>query len=1034
MKRSIGLLTMLALAVAAISAASCEFDSTTTRALNANPTIDDFVIVAQRKVRLGDHNMIGGGDVGVARPAASDVGSQLIVGRKTGIDPGHTLIAPSIRLEQHAHVGDVQTDALVNQGATVGAVAGFPAGMPALPQVVPAGPGGDDVLVHHGDDETLPPGDYGDLKVLGTAILEEGVYTFASITIGDHAELLVVDGEADVHVAGRLDAGAHATLGPADHAHPHSHRIQCRHPRNHNGHWRRHHHHGPPPPQPTPGLLTINVTGGDGAHAAAASIGDRATIKALLAAPRGTLDLGDGVTAVGAFAAFDVKTGHHCRIGFKRGFAPTPGTQVITSYLPPPAAPVLGPVPANQVVSLAVGLPVRDHAALQAFVKQAADPTSPTYRQALSQADLQANYLPSDADYASLVAWGQGENLKVVSHANKLAVDLSGTAAQIEQAFHANLILARRPDGTTFYRLDGPPSVDLLTQLLGASGLDNFVRPRPLAPTGPMGAWQSTDLRGAYLGGAGSTCAALDGAGQSVGLFSLTGFVNQDILDYQTDTGLTNVPAVQVQTSNDPNGLSPATAPPLTPTGNLENWEISLDIEMAQLMAPAAQVVVFEGTNPDSILTNMSNNPTVGQFSMSWLVGTSAITQTLLDVMAAQRQTYFIASGDWGAYQPTTGTCPPGVMGVIENLPFGDHRILDNITIIGGTMLTTDAAGAWSSEITWPGSGGGILQGVTIPTYQAGLNATNPEVSTTNRNVPDVSLPATNLYIVATSCNGMSPAGVTGAPVPGSMTVPPATIPPCPAAQLTSNQKLVVGGTSGSSPLWAGLMALMNQQAEQTGLARVGFPNPAFYQIGNDPMRYPNAFHDIGAGVAAGAETAPNICGLTYNGQTGYDLTTGWGTPTCGLFNEINNRPATTPSIVAVATEGAQGVRFCIQGLGWSPGAAIHFRFLELPANHFDVNSLETVLVDATGRFTNYDPTFGGGASSVMGHVQNCDAQDISEAMTIEAHDVNNATISATTMILNTWVCGTMPTQTFMNETPLVYPVLNQTTCPLPPD
>ena len=1029
MKRAIRLLPTAALAAAALGSLSCDDQSSTTRAINANPAIGDFVVYAQRKVKLGDHNSVGGGDVGVARPAPSDIGPQLVVQRRSLVDPNHSLIAPSIKLENRARVGDVQTDSLDNQGAMVGTVAGFPAGMPALPQVADAGPGGEDVFVRQRDEESLTPGDYGDLKVFGTLVLDPGLYTFTSVTLGDHGQLLVADGEADVHVSGRLETGKHASLGgPADHSRPRPpcrHNHQRRHGQGHGHH--RHHHHGPPPPAAT-GALTINVAGSDGAHGGfAASLGDDTTVKALLAAARGTLKLGDGVHATGAFAAFDVKAGDRCKFVFERGFTPTPGTQPITSYAPPPAAPVIASVPANQVISLAVGLPVRSLPALQAFVKQVSDPTNASYRQYLSQADLQTIYLPTDADYASLVAWAQGENLQVVSHANKLAVDLSGTAARIEQAFHANLIIARRPDGTTFYRLDGPPSVDLQTQLLGASGLDNFIRPRPVNHTNPLGADESEDFRGAYLGAAGSPCAALDGAGQSIGIFSYTGFVNQDILDYQTNTGLVNVPAVQVETSNDPNGLSPTAAPPLAPTGNLENWEISLDIEMAQAMAPAAQVIVFEGRNGDSMLANMSNHATVGSFSMSWLDGTSAITQTILDVMAAQGQSYVMGSGDWGAYQPSTVMCPP-VMGVVETQPFGDHRTMNGVTVIGGTVLTT-AAGLWTGEVTWSTSGGGILEGITIPTYQVGLNAANPEVSTTSRNLPDVALTATNLYIVTSNCNGVDSPGATGAPVPGAM--PPMTIAACPPAQVTSGIQRVVGGVSGSGPLWAGLIALMNQQAEAAGLARVGFLNPAVYQIGNDPMRYANAFHDIGAG---GGETAPNLCGTTYNSQVGYDLTTGWGTPTCGLFNDINKRPANTPSVVVVATEGQQGVRFCIQGLGWPPGAAIAFKFLDLPNNQGQVNSIETAPVGSDGMFTSYNSTFGGGASSIRGHIQFCDAMDLTESMTVEAHDQNNPALSATTMILNTWVCGAMPTQNNSNLTPLVYPVLNVTDCPLPID
>jgi len=144
----------------------------------------------------------------------------------------------------------------------------------------------------------------------------------------------------------------------------------------------------------------------------------------------------------------------------------------------------------------------------------------------------------------------------------------------------------------------------------------------------------------------------------------------------------------------------------------------------------------------------------------------------------------------------------------------------------------------------------------------------------------------------------------------------------------------------------------------------------------------------------------------------------------------------TTPNIVVVATEGSRGVRFCIQGHGFREGAAVQTRFLDLPANHFNVNSLEQVLTGTGGTFTNFDPTFGGGASSTSGFIQNCSAMDLTELMTVLVFDVNEPSIMATAQILNTWVCGFEPRQTELNETPLPFPPPNgigQTTCPLPP-
>jgi subtilase family serine protease len=107
--------------------------------------------------------------------------------------------------------------------------------------------------------------------------------------------------------------------------------------------------------------------------------------------------------------------------------------------------------------------------------------------------------------------------------------------------------------------------------------------------------------------------------------------------------------------------------------------------------------------------------------------------------------------------------------------------------------------------------------------------------STAKRNVPDVSMVAANVYIVANN-------GVGGG----------------------------VGGTSVAAPLWAGFMALVNQRAAQSGRPPVGFLNPAFYSLRNGG----SFFHDITTGNNTHANS-PNA----FYAVPGYDLCTGWGTP-----------------------------------------------------------------------------------------------------------------------------------------------------------
>jgi len=85
------------------------------------------------------------------------------------------------------------------------------------------------------------------------------------------------------------------------------------------------------------------------------------------------------------------------------------------------------------------------------------------------------------------------------------------------------------------------------------------------------------------------------------------------------------------------------------------------------------------------------------------------------------------------------------------------------------------------------------------------------------------------------------------------------------------------GGTSFAAPMWAGYMALVNQQAATLGQKPLGFLNPALYALGNAGGNgYAAAFHDISAGSNG------------FAAEVGYDLATGWGSPNgAGLIDAL---------------------------------------------------------------------------------------------------------------------------------------------------
>ncbi len=119
-------------------------------------------------------------------------------------------------------------------------------------------------------------------------------------------------------------------------------------------------------------------------------------------------------------------------------------------------------------------------------------------------------------------------------------------------------------------------------------------------------------------------------------------------------------------------------------------------------------------------------------------------------------------------------------------------------------------------------SGGGVSTVYSIPSWQQGISMTANQGSTTMRNLPDVSLVANNINIVWGNDSPWGWRRWNSLPWQEAAPVWP-------------------------SPLWAGFMALVNQQAAANGQPPIGFVNPALYAIGKS-TNYLSCFHDITTG------------------------------------------------------------------------------------------------------------------------------------------------------------------------------------------
>lgn len=530
------------------------------------------------------------------------------------------------------------------------------------------------------------------------------------------------------------------------------------------------------------------------------------------------------------------------------------GRRLVPAPMPPAAARtrVLAALPATQRLQLSLALPVRDPAALQARLKELYDPASPNYHHYLTPQQFADAFGPSPADYQALLDFAAQHGLQVVAtRTSRLGLEVSGAVRDVEKTFQVKLHRYQHPtELRTFFAPERQPSVEsgLPVRLLRVSGLDDYAQPRPAsllshavrleagtspvatpdAGSGPGGTYVGRDFRTAYVPGT-----KLAGTGQSVALLEFDGYHASDISAYETANKLPSVPLHNVAVNGG------------VPTPGSGEEEVALDIEMAISMATnLAQVLVYEappGTAWTQILGRMADDNLAAQISCSWYQnggGPDPASEQIFQQMAAQGQSFFAASGDNDAYVPG-----------VADIPFPDDS--PNITIVGGTTLTTATRGAtWASETAWNtgldttsgqyvGTGGGVSSSYPIPYWQLGIDSfLSNGGSTVARNIPDVALTADNIYVY-----------------------------------FGSGQKGVVGGTSCATPLWAGLLALVNQQSVASNNAVVGFINPAVYEIANEST-YSAAFHDIQTGNNAWA-SSPNL----FNAVPGYDLCTGLGTP-----------------------------------------------------------------------------------------------------------------------------------------------------------
>jgi len=453
----------------------------------------------------------------------------------------------------------------------------------------------------------------------------------------------------------------------------------------------------------------------------------------------------------------------------------------------------------------------------------------------LSRKAFEAAHGADPADLEQIKQFARDFGLEVRETGTELArrtVRLSGTVSNLQRAFHVELGEYSHPRGNFRGRVGAiSVPVEYAGIIRGVFGLDSRAQAETHFRRLPRTPGISTQA--ATTGHDPNEVAQLydypegDGSGQCIGIIELGGGFKLD--DLSSYFGSLNIIAPQVISVS----VDGATNSPTTPDS--ADGEVMLDIEISGAIAPAAKIVVYFAANTDqgfldaitTAVHDTTNQPSVisiswGSAESNWSAQALTNFDEAFQAAAAVGVTVCVASGDDGSSD-----------GLTDGSNHVDFPCSSSFALAcGGTSLQA-SNGKITSEVVWDNppddgaTGGGVSNVFPLPAWQSTFGVPAPSNPKGGRGVPDVSGDADPN---------------TGYNV------------------LVDGESAVYGGTSAVAPLWAALVARINQQIGKP----VGFLNPLIYAKAVEA----SAFHDITKGNNG-----------SFSAAAGWDPCTGLGSP-----------------------------------------------------------------------------------------------------------------------------------------------------------
>ncbi len=567
---------------------------------------------------------------------------------------------------------------------------------------------------------------------------------------------------------------------------------------------------------------------------------------------------------------------------------------------------------------------------LEALLAAQQDRSSPQYHQWLSPDQFAARFGMAQADIDKVQTWlqQQGFSIESVGRSRNM-IRFSGTTRQLEQAFQTEM---------HYYNIGGErhfaPSTALSVPTAIASTVEGVrnvsdFRPKPMHirtrkafTSGQSGSVFFSpgdiaityDINPLYNTG-------VDGTGQSIAVIGQSAIQNSDIENFQN--------AAQLPVKDPISVIVPGSGTSTLYSG--DQGESDLDIEWAGAVAKGATInFVFTGNNTNfnaydslqyAIDEKIGTIISISYGTCETALGTFTL-ETALQQAASQGQTVLAASGDQGSTgcsgDTQNGLTTAQQFGIAVNYPASSPWV----TGVGGTAITAansvstnstywtgqtsnDAvttAKIYIPEIVWndnstqsglSSSGGGASALFPKPSWQTGVPGIPKDGK---RDVPDVALYSSPnypgyLFCTSDTSNWVQASGTS-----------PAQVASCNSGfrDSTTGYLTVAGGTSFAAPIFAGMIALVNQKQEWTG--GQGLANSTLYGLATTPGTYASVFHDVTSGNN-NCNVGTTYCGTTTGGFSagaGYDQVTGLGS--VDVANLAGNWPPNASPLLATRT------------------------------------------------------------------------------------------------------------------------------------